>query len=139
MKKFVLFSALLENVSFTNNDYEVKVLGNCLDINAGLGVETGYGRVVKLALSEESFVKLVELSKKVTNYFKIYVGANLVAKYYTTKNGITVKILTAPTQGKFGVNVKGALGLTYKENYSAELNFGFPGYVGISVGGRFSF
>ena len=69
----------------------------------------------------------------------MYAGANLGAKYYTTKNEITVRTFTASTQCKIGVDVKGTLGLTYKENYSAELNFGFPGYVGIFVGGRFGF
>ena len=32
---------------------------------------------------------------------------------------------------------KGGLGITYKDKISAELNSGFPGYVGVSKGGRF--
>ena len=99
MKKFVLLSALLTTVSFANNGYEVKGLGNGLDINAGLGVEGGYGRVVKLTPSEEAYT---EADKKAFEKGE--------AKYKELK-----------------------------ENYSVELNFGFLGYVGISVGGRFGF
>ncbi|CAM3488875.1 hypothetical protein [Pseudostreptobacillus hongkongensis] len=32
---------------------------------------------------------------------------------------------------------KEGLGITYKDKISTELNAGFPGYVGVSIGGRF--
>ena len=60
----------------------------------------------------------IEFAKKVYENTKVYIGANIGTMHLT-------------------LAAKEGLGITYKDKISTELNARFPGYVGVSIGGRF--
>lgn len=168
-----------------------------VDLKLGLGLEGGYGRVVKLIDDESGAVKKnreiyetmkkdyeeikadpnsteedkksyadliatmekagqeahfyhgyvspyasAEISKKVNDDFKVYLGANLgtihyFSPYFAKDKQVLGKKTDLSKNHQYSFNAKGILGLTYQEKYSAELQFGNPGYVSLGFGARF--